>query len=206
MSELSTEGRLPLSYELDAHEAENAIRRDDIDGVIEQLVGKAGTVALLHPWMIHSGTSNLTSSVRLLANGMARVKQESYEQVGIPILKEVVSAKPKLKRVLDFLVSTSPKEQPVRPPVDTTLPSVSIIVPVYNASRWLDETLSSICAQTYRGPIEVSIFDDSSTDGSPDIIKIWREAFTRVGIAVVVNGSRWPESSKFVAELSLIHI
>jgi glycosyltransferase involved in cell wall biosynthesis/ectoine hydroxylase-related dioxygenase (phytanoyl-CoA dioxygenase family) len=200
VSELSTEGRLPLSYELDAHEAENAIRRDDIDGVIEQLVGKAGTVALLHPWMIHSGTSNLTSSVRLLANGMARVKQESYEQVGIPILKEVVSAKPKLKRVLDFLVSTSPKEQPVRPPVDTTLPSVSIIVPVYNASRWLDETLSSICAQTYRGPIEVSIFDDSSTDGSPDIIKIWREAFTRVGIAVVVNGSRWPESSKFVAE------
>ena len=49
VSELSTEGRLPLSYELDAHEAENAIRRDDIDGVIEQLVGKAGTVALLHP-------------------------------------------------------------------------------------------------------------------------------------------------------------
>ena len=46
----------------------------------------------------------------------------------------------------------------------------------------------------------MSIFDDSSTDGSPDIIKIWREAFTRVGIAVVVNGSRWPESSKFVAE------
>jgi len=198
--ELSNGGRLPLSYEMDARDAENALSRDDIDGVIEQLSGKAGTVALLHPWLIHSGTSNLTSKVRLLANGMARIKQEIFDKEGIPILNEVVSRKPTMKRTLDFLPSTSPTDQSVRPPVDTSLPSVSIILPVHNASRWLDEALSSVCAQTYRGPIEVSIFDDGSTDDSAATIRKWLETFERIGLPYVANGSRWRESANFVAE------
>ena len=200
VSELSSAGRLPLSYEIDANEAENAMSRHDIDGVIEQLVGKAGTVALLHPWLIHSGTSNLSSQVRYLANGMARVKEESFKEQGIPTIKEVASDQPKYSRTLDFMPSTEPDEQVVRPPVDETLPRVSIIVPVHNAARFLDETLSSVCAQTYRGPVEVSIFDDGSTDESAKFIRRWREALERVGISVVVNGSRWPESAQFVAE------
>ena len=200
VGELSSAGRLPLSYEIDAREAENAMSREDIDGVIEQLVGKAGTVALLHPWMIHSGTSNLSSRVRYLANGMARVKQEWFDKEGIPILKEVVASKPKFTRSLEFLPSTDPGKQLSRAPVDERLPRVSIIVPVHNAARWLDETLSSVCAQTYQGPIEVSMFDDGSTDDSAAYMHRWRDAFVRVGISVVASGSRWPESAHFVSE------
>ena len=43
--------------------------------ILEQIVGKAGDVVLVHPLLIHSGTTNLRSTPRLLANGMVRIKQ-----------------------------------------------------------------------------------------------------------------------------------
>ena len=42
---------------------------------------------------------------------------------------------------------------------------VSIIIPCYNAARWIAETLQSCFAQTYR-PIEIIIVDDGSSDNS----------------------------------------
>ena len=47
-------------------------------------------------------------------------------------------------------------------------PLVSVIVPLYNASPFICETLQSIVASTYR-PIEVVVVDDGSTDDSLDI-------------------------------------
>lgn len=40
-------------------------------GIIEQAVYEAGTVILLHPWLIHSGTTNFGEGPRLMLNGMA---------------------------------------------------------------------------------------------------------------------------------------
>ena len=50
----------------------------------------------------------------------------------------------------------------------TATPSISVIVPAYNAARTLAATLASIAAQT-RPPLEVIVVDDASTDGTVEI-------------------------------------
>lgn len=49
---------------------------------------------------------------------------------------------------------------------------VSIIIPCFNAERWLREAIDSCLQQTY-GAIEVIVIDDGSTDSSLEIIKTY---------------------------------
>jgi hypothetical protein len=51
-------------------------------GHVPQVIGVAGDVILLHPLLIHSGTTNLRTSMRLMGNGMVRMKKEVYETRG----------------------------------------------------------------------------------------------------------------------------
>lgn len=57
--------------------------------------------------------------------------------------------------------------------------TVSVIIPCYNAERWLSEAIDSVLAQTYPD-IEIVVIDDGSSDRSLGIIKsydariIWR--------------------------------
>jgi glycosyltransferase involved in cell wall biosynthesis len=53
----------------------------------------------------------------------------------------------------------------VQPLDDLALPLVSVVMPVYNAKRFLPEALSSIESQSYMN-WELIIVDDASTDGS----------------------------------------
>ena len=53
-------------------------------------------------------------------------------------------------------------------------PLVSVIVPIYNAAPYLQETLDSILASTYQ-PIEVVMVDDGSKDESLSIAKSYCE-------------------------------
>lgn len=49
----------------------------------------------------------------------------------------------------------------------TTKPLVSVLIPVYNGTPYLEETVESIFAST-KLPIEVILVDDGSTDGSKE--------------------------------------
>jgi glycosyltransferase involved in cell wall biosynthesis len=49
---------------------------------------------------------------------------------------------------------------------------VSVIIPMFNAERWIEETLASVAAQTYpRDQIEIIVVDDGSTDGGAGLVE-----------------------------------
>jgi glycosyltransferase involved in cell wall biosynthesis len=69
---------------------------------------------------------------------------------------------------------------------DASSPCVSVVLPTYNNSAWIRESLASILDQTYRD-IEVLVVDDASTDDSAKIvasfddprIRYWRHPVNR---------------------------
>ena len=58
-----------------------------------------------------------------------------------------------------------------------TIPAVSIVIPMYNAEKYIGECLDSILAQTFTD-FEVIIVDDCSTDKSCEIVKSYIETHT----------------------------
>lgn len=60
-------------------------------------------------------------------------------------------------------------------------PHVSVAMPVYNAERYLVETVESILSQTFRD-FELVAVDDGSTDGSLEILKQFAERDSRLRI------------------------
>jgi glycosyltransferase involved in cell wall biosynthesis len=65
-------------------------------------------------------------------------------------------------------------------------PLVSVIVPIYNAAPYLQETLDSILASTYR-PIEVVMVDDGSKDNSLSIAKSYCEQYAECKVIEQTN-------------------
>ena len=68
-----------------------------------------------------------------------------------------------------------------------TIPTVSIIVPVYNSERYLAACVTSILEQDYRA-VEVILVDDGSTDGSGDICDRFGAGDQRVIVVHRENG------------------
>lgn len=64
---------------------------------------------------------------------------------------------------------------------------VSVVVPVYNVEKYLDECISSICASTLYD-IEILLIDDGSTDASRDIAEQWQRRDRRVKVYHKTNG------------------
>ena len=57
--------------------------------------------------------------------------------------------------------------------------TISVIVPIYNADRYLDKCIDSIIMQTYTD-LEIILIDDGSTDGSLKICQKYEEQDKRV--------------------------
>jgi glycosyltransferase involved in cell wall biosynthesis len=67
------------------------------------------------------------------------------------------------------------------------VPEISVVIPAYNAVRFLDATLASVAAQTFRA-IEIIIVDDGSDDGTPALIKDWARRDSRIVSVRMENG------------------
>lgn len=63
---------------------------------------------------------------------------------------------------------------------------ISVIIPVYNAERWLEKCLHSIELQSYQN-FEVILINDGSTDGSLEVCNIFAEKSNKVAVIDQAN-------------------
>jgi len=55
---------------------------------------------------------------------------------------------------------------------------LSVAIPTYNGSRYIQETLDSIISQLGNDCVEIVISDNASTDGTPEIIKEYQNKYS----------------------------
>lgn len=88
-------------------------------------------------------------------------------------------------------------------------PLVSIIIPVYNAERYLRQALSSVLSQSYRN-IEIIVVDDKSTDNSYKMLRQFRKQDKRVrmfrltkhsGVGTAANYAIIKSRGKYIARM-----
>ena len=64
---------------------------------------------------------------------------------------------------------------------------ISVVVPVYNVEKYIDECIESIMNQSYQN-IEIILVNDGSTDNSYEICKEWQAKSSKIRIINKENG------------------
>ncbi|MBR1578993.1 MAG: glycosyltransferase [Selenomonadaceae bacterium] len=64
----------------------------------------------------------------------------------------------------------------------SSVPLISVIIPMYNAEKYIAQTLDSLRAQTFQN-FEVIVVDDCSTDRSVELVNKFVESPTGGGCA-----------------------
>ena len=77
--------------------------------------------------------------------------------------------------------------------IDTV--SVSVLMPVRNGARWLDEAVTSVLTQSWTD-LELVVVDDASVDATPELLRAWCDRDSRVRVL------RRPEATGAVAARS----
>ena len=73
---------------------------------------------------------------------------------------------------------------------------VSVVIPAYNAERFLGEAVASVRAQSYR-PIEIIIVDDGSRDGTAALIKrLEAESMANLPIRGIFQPNAGPSAAR----------
>ncbi|HEV7399701.1 MAG TPA: glycosyltransferase family A protein [Solirubrobacterales bacterium] len=71
----------------------------------------------------------------------------------------------------------------------TSNPLVSVVIPAYNAERYIAESIASVLAQTY-APLELIVVDDGSTDRTAELAGGYAEA------TVIVQQNSGPSAAR----------
>ncbi|CAH0399503.1 unnamed protein product [Chilo suppressalis] len=70
---------------------------------------------------------------------------------------------------------------------------VSIIIPVFNGEKWINNCMKSIASQTILDKeikLEIVVYDDGSTDESKQILEKWAQYFTEKGVYFIITGAK----------------
>ena len=86
------------------------------------------------------------------------------------------------------------------------MPKVSVIIPVYNVEKYLEECLQSVCKQTLK-EIEIICINDGSTDNSRQILKDFAKKDKRIvlieqenrGVSIARNNGLRAAKGKYIA-------
>ena len=89
-----------------------------------------------------------------------------------------------------------------------SVPAVSVLMPVYNAQRYVAEAVQSILTQTM-GDFEFIIIDDGSTDDSTRILRDWAQRDSRIrlvsrpntGLCVALNEGLAMANGRYIARM-----
>ena len=82
------------------------------------------------------------------------------------------------------------------------MPTVSVIIPSYNAAEYIAQTLKSVLAQTL-SDIEIIVVDDGSTDSTRDIVAEFARKDSRVTL-VAVSYTHLDVYKRQIRHLSLV--
>lgn len=83
-------------------------------------------------------------------------------------------------------------------PPAASAPEVSVVIPAYNAEKYLVECLESVCSQTERS-LEIIVVDDGSTDGTAAIVAGFAEADPRLRLIRQPNAGPGPARNTAIA-------
>ncbi len=68
-------------------------------------------------------------------------------------------------------------------------PLISVIIPAYNAGRYLGDALISVFDQDYK-PIEIIVVDDGSTDNTSEVARSFKK------VIYAYQSNRWPAAAR----------
>lgn len=125
---------------------------------------------------------------QLFAKGMYREAIEEYRKIRNedPIYKHAQLNISFARKKIEYDIRC--KEELIIESASRIVPIISIIVPVYNSEKYLDECIKSIREQTFKD-IELILIDDGSTDRSWEIMENHRSQDNRLIIIQQNNKS-----------------
>src|SRR5262249_19903153 len=103
------------------------------------------------------------------------------------------------------LIVKSPADQPEHVTFVGSSPRVSVVIPAFNAARYIRQAVGSVLQQTIDG-VEIIVVDDGSTDDTRTVLSPYRDRIhylsqSHAGVSIARNRGIQAARGEFVAFL-----